>query len=356
MRVLYYALGGGHGHALRGLAVLSRLAAAPSGGPPIDATLIAPAPLSPWAQALGVALLAPPDLDLRGWIARLPAPDLLLVDVFPRGVTADLLPMLGRAPAWLVSRRVRPDYYLHRDVRGAIESHFERVLWTEAPAEALRALRVPQHDLPPVLLGAPALSRAEARRRLGVAPDATLVLGIGSGEAEQQARLCRLLAKIARRAGAEIRFVSAELPAAGPHGNAAEREPAAGRTVARGDLASSAHGEHMVVHAFPAAALLPAADAVVSAAGYHAFHEATALGAPAVFVPQRRRFDDQAWRAREALVAADPAALEAAVRRLLDDGWRRPRALGDGAALLARLVERRVQAGVVPEEEIAALA
>ena len=333
MRVLYYALGGGHGHALRGLAVLSRLAAGAPGSAaraPIDAALLAPAAFAPWAGALGVEHRAPPEADLRGWIERLSVPDLLLVDVFPRGVTADLLPLLGRAPVWLVSRRVRPDYYLHRDVRGAIEAHFERVLWTEAPAEPLRALRVPQRDLPPVLLAMPPLPRAEARRRLGAAGDRALVLGIGSGEPEQQTRLCRLLGKIAARAGADLRFVSAEL----------------------GD---GAGGDRTLVRAFPAATLLPAADAVVSAAGYHAFHEAMAQGAPAVFVPQRRRFDDQAWRARDALVATDPPGLEAAVRRLLREGWRRPRALGEGAALLARLVERRVQAGVVPEEEIAAL-
>jgi len=350
VRVLYYALGGGHGHALRGLAVLSRLAGGwgAAARAPIGGALIAPAAFAPWAGALGVEHLAPPEGDPRGWIERLPAPDLLLVDVFPRGVTADLLPALGRAPAWLVSRRVRPDFYLHRDVRGAMEAHFERVVWTEAPAEPLRALGVPQLDLPPVLLGAPPLPRAEARRRLGVPLDHPLVLGIGSGEPEQQARLCRLLGKIATRAGASLRFVSAELAAGAP----------AGDEVAHGAIARAAPAapDVTVVRAFPAAALLPAADAVVSAAGYHAFHEATAQGAPAVFVPQQRRFDDQVWRARDALVATDPPGLEAAVRRLLREGWRRPRALGEGAALLARLVERRVQAGIVPEEEIAALA
>jgi len=350
VRALYYALGGGHGHALRGLAVLSRLAAdradppggrpgtqpgdqpgGPPGGKPIDAALIAPAAFGPWARALGVRLLSPPPDGvgadaIRGWIARLPAPDLLLVDVFPRGVAADLLPLLGRAPAWLVSRRVRPDYYLHPAVRGAIEAHFELVLWTEAPAGPLRALRVPQLDLPPMLLGAPPLSRAGARRRLGVAADRPLVLGVGSGEPAQQARLCRLLGKIAGRAGAALRFVSAELA-----GDAAPGDPDATGHLAldglaralreAGGAARGGDGDQAVIRAFPAAALLPAADAVVSAAGYHAFHEAAALGAPAVFVPQRRRFDDQVWRARDAVVATDPPSLEAAVRRLLREGW-----------------------------------
>src|SRR5687767_1977543 len=77
VRVLYYALGGGHGHALRGLAVLSRLAAGAPGSAaraPIDAALIAPAAFAPWAAALGVEHLAPPEADVAGWVERLPPP------------------------------------------------------------------------------------------------------------------------------------------------------------------------------------------------------------------------------------------------------------------------------------------
>jgi UDP:flavonoid glycosyltransferase YjiC (YdhE family) len=242
-------------------------------------------------------------------------------------VVADLLPVLGHMPAWLVSRRVRPEYYLDPAIREVIETRFERLIWTETPPEPLRALRVCQMELPPILLGPPMLARDEARRRLGMGGARPLLLGLGSGEAGPQARLARVLGKIAVRVGADLRFVSAELPA--------------------GDT---------VVDGFPAVSLLRAADAVVAASGYHAFHELTALGAPAVFVPQQRRFDDQVWRARDAETATDPPGLEAAVRRLLFRGWQAPRADGDGAARLARLVQRRVEAGVLTEEEIAAVA
>jgi hypothetical protein len=317
--LLYYALGGGHGHVLRGLAVLSRLG---------RGTLLGPPALAPWAAALGVAYASPPAAGAREWFAACPAPALLVVDVFPRGVVGELTPLLERArTVWLVARRVREDYYLHPPVRAALESCYERVLWCETPPPALAALAVDAMLLPPILLRPPALDRAEARRRLGVAPGEPLILALGSGDPERQRRLCRLLVKIAARRGAALRFVSSELEAAPP-----------------------------VVALFPAAAWLDAADVVVTAAGYHAMHETALAGVPTVLVPQPRAYDDQRWRARDGVVASDPAALDAAVGRLLGDGRRRPARVGDGAAALARLIERRVELGVLGQEEVAPVA
>jgi UDP:flavonoid glycosyltransferase YjiC (YdhE family) len=321
--VLYYALGGGHGHVLRGLAVLSRLG---------HGTLLGPARLASWAAALGVTYVSPSAAELHAW----PAPGLLVVDVFPRGVVGELTPLLQRtAVAWLIARRVREHYYLHPPVRAALERCYERVAWCEAPPPGLAALGTNSIRLPPILLAAPGLERAQARRHLDVALEAPLILGLGSGEAERQHRLCRLLGNIAARHGAALRFVSTELASAGP-----------------------------VVSIFPAAAWLPAADVVVTAAGYHAAYETARAGVPTVFVPQARAYDDQRWRAGERVthataacaVAGDPPALEAAIARLLRDGRRSPARVGDGAAALARLIERRVELGILPQEEIAALA
>lgn len=315
-RVLYYALGGGHGHVLRGLAVLSRLG---------HGTLLGPPALAPWAAALDVDYLSPPD---PRWFADAPPPALLVVDVFPRGVVAELMPLLERAPAaWLVARRVREDYYLHPPVRAAIESRYELVLWCETPPDALAHLVVRARRLPPILLRPPALDRMDARRRLGVSADERLILALGSGDAERQRLLCRLLGKIAGRHGAALRFVSAELPPAPP-----------------------------VVALFPAAAWLSAADVVVTAAGYHGAHETALAGVPTVLVAQARPYDDQRWRARGRVTAADPAALETAIARLLAGGRRRPERVEDGAAALARLIERRVKLGVLAQEEIAPVA
>ena len=317
-RVVYHALGGGHGHVMRGLAVLSRL----GGG-----TLVGPAHLRPWAAALGVAYASPPDGREIAWVSTQPVPDLLIADVFPRGVVGELARWLGRVPTWLVTRHVAPGYYLGEPVRAALEACVERLLWCEEPPVALAALAVMQTRVPPVLLRSPALSRVEARRRLGVRDDRPLILALGSGEAARQARLCRLLQKISARIQGALLFVSTELAAVPP-----------------------------VVRLFPAAAWLEAADVVISAAGYHAFHETATAGVPTVFVPQRRRYDDQWWRARGATVAGDPAALETAIARLLREGGRRPRSLEDGARAVADAIERRVQSRVLREEEVAPVA
>jgi UDP:flavonoid glycosyltransferase YjiC (YdhE family) len=316
--VLYYALGGGHGHALRGLAVLRALG---------RGRLLGPARLADWAAAADVAFVAAPAEGVGEFLARLPPPRLLLVDVFPRGVTGELTPLLERAPAWLVSRWVRPDFYLSAPVREAIESRYERILWAEAPHPALRGLRVPQRDVGPVVLDVDRLPRDDARRELGVLDDRPLLLGLGSGGAERQVLTLRLLAKVAARLGTALRFVSDALPAAGP-----------------------------VVRLFPAARWLAAADVLVTAAGYHAVHEARAAGVPTVYVPQARRHDDQFRRAAGEAVAAGPEELERAVHALLGSQRLTCRPRGEGARRVARLVERRVQQGVLREEQVAAMA
>jgi UDP:flavonoid glycosyltransferase YjiC (YdhE family) len=319
MNLLYYALGGGHGHVLRGLAILRAL----GGG-----RLLGPAALAGWAEAQGVAYAAAPAEGIAGWIASQPTPDLLLVDVFPRGVLAELGPLLERAPAWLVSRWVRPVFYLRDEVRAVIESRYERILWAETPAPELAALAVPQTSIGPILVDTTPLAREEARRALGLTGTTTpLILGLGSGEEAFQQRVLRLLAKVAARIGAELRFVSDVLPAEGP-----------------------------IVALFPAARYFAGADVVVTAAGYHAFHETRAAGVPTVFMPQNRKIDDQFQRARGTIVASDPAGLERAVDTLLRGHRLPPLPPQEGARRAARLVQRRMQAGILGEEEIAAMA
>jgi hypothetical protein len=202
VRVLYYALGGGHGHVLRGLALLGRLG---------YGTLLGPARLASWATTLGIDYVTAPEPYGAQWIERVPTPGLLLVDVFPRGVVAELPPLIARAPTWLVARWVSPAYYLHPPVRAALADAYECIVWTEPPAAELRTLAPRQIMVPPVLLRPAALTRAEARRALAVPPAQRLLLGLGSGDLEHQARLCRLLEKVATRLGLALRFVSAEL-------------------------------------------------------------------------------------------------------------------------------------------------
>ena len=304
MRVVYYGRGGGHGHLLRGVAILKRLG---------HGVLVGPERLAGWAAACGVE-----------FATELGSPDLLLVDVFPRGVTAELVPLLGRCPAWLIARRVLPDYYLHPPVREALETHYERLLWTEEPPPELASLRVVRQRIGPILMGTTPLPRGEARAALGLSPTSRVLLALGSGESEGQALQQRMLAKVAARLDATLVFVSDELDGA--------------------------------LRLFPAASYFAAADAIVSAGGYHAFHEIAASGVPAVFLPQERPLDDQAWRVRDWPTARVPEELEELLRGLLARGPQPGRTFEDGALQVARLIERRVKEGVLPEEEVATLA
>lgn len=284
MKLLYYAAGGGHGHALRGIALLERLG---------FGTLAAPERLAGWVRARGVDLLPLREDRLRDTV--LPTPELLLVDVFPRGPVAELRPPRGEA--WLITRRVPADYYLDPPVREAIETRYKLLVWTEEPS--VPGLRVRQIRTGPVLLKTEPLPRIEGRRRL---------LAIGAGPREGQKLLQRLLEKIAAKLGLEPRFVSDLLPV----------EPA-----------------------FPAAPLLSTADVVVSAAGYHSFHEIEASGVPAVYLPQDRSHDDQDARAAGRPTAKTPEELEARIVEALARGRGPGIAFPDGAAQLAALIRAR---------------
>lgn len=294
MKVLCYALGGGHGHAVRAMALLRRLRALK---PRAEGALIIPRRLEPWARAEGLRALCPPEPAERDALGRWAAatiareaPDLLLVDCFPRGVLGELGDACfggqgaGRR-AWLVSRRLRPEFYLRPAVRAAIESRYAGLLWCEEPPPGLAGLGVPQHRVPPVLIWAPAecLSRGEARGELGIPEDARLVVGLGGGERAGELRAL-LEGLRGRLPGRPESRVFAGLEAGGP---------------------------------FPAMRVLRAADALVAACGYHAFHESRALGVPAVFVPERRLYDDQFLRARGGLCARTPSELEAALAGIL---------------------------------------
>ncbi|MCA8924493.1 MAG: hypothetical protein KDD82_21965, partial [Planctomycetes bacterium] len=195
MRLLIYALGGGWGHLVRGLAlgraavrrglrvrllVNSPFAERVDGlrelGPLGELRTI-PARLSREAQARAVWRA----LDEPDW-------DALVVDSFPRGLGGELaarIPLLERPRVW-VHRDLNPDYVARYGLRDFAE-HFELLLipGEDAPlAEHPRALRTA-----PWLVRDPheRLPRAEARRALGVEDARPLLLVSGAGVASEGA-------------------------------------------------------------------------------------------------------------------------------------------------------------------------
>jgi hypothetical protein len=335
MKIAYYALGGGSGHVVRGLAVLAALRRR---HPYVAATLLAPGRAAPWARGEDIPFRCPPEecrdrQRLGAWIGatldRL-EPELLLVDVFPRGVLgelADILPRLATRP-WLISRWVRPDYYLVPAVRRAVETCYAGLIWCEEPPSGLDRLDLPCHRVGPVLIRRPAscLDPVAARAELAVPIGVPLVLALASGDRQHQQDLVGTLAKVRRRLAGRGDPPSLVVLAAG-------LEPRRG-----GGLTITCH--------FPAMEVLPAADVVVAAGGYNACWETRALGLPTVFIPQQRPYDDQFRRTRGDRVARSPEELELLLTNALaaaGSAASRPSIDGTGADQVADLVLTAVE-------------
>jgi hypothetical protein len=100
------------------------------------------------------------------------APDVLVVDVFPRGVLGELTPDLAPRRI-LLTRWVRPEFYQADGIAQAVQA-YDRVLWTERPHPSIACGDV----IPPVRWVRPTdlLSRADAREALGVSGHFTMDL------------------------------------------------------------------------------------------------------------------------------------------------------------------------------------
>jgi len=309
--ILYYAPGGGFGHATRAAAILRqvrRISAArllavvtTSLTDPLDREAL------PWHRP---PALTPEALraDVQALLAQA-QPRVLVLDTFPCGIVNELAALPAGPRTVLIARRLHADYAAWGPPAWA---RFHRVLaaepWDAAPA--------PPACAPLLVRDADELWPADrARAALGAPPDAPVALGVSSDEPRWTEVFFTLLRKIwARlRPRAVLRLASPSLPA----------------------------GDPLRVGHAPLLELFNGVDAVIGPCGYHLFHETQACGVPAVFLPRPRRFDDQAARARDGAVpvAASPEALEACLRRLLPAAPRRTAAAyHNGAGLAAREV------------------
>jgi hypothetical protein len=300
--VVYHALGGGFGHAVRALS-LARQAAKLFGGrhllqvntgfAPCLAGLVGADPrltLSCFDPA------ATPEQVSRQTLALLrdARPALLVVDTFPRGVGGELAEVLecwSGCPRVLVSRGLPADYVARRGLRAFVARHFDLVL---APGEPSPFAGAPGFEqLPPftILDQEEMPGRPDALRLLGAPAPAVLVAGSGS-MAECQAW---------QDAAADL---AARWPAGAPPLRLALPPGFAARP-----------GGPPVVQHFPLMACLAGVRVVLGNAGYHLVHETRAAGVAGVFVARARQYDDQAGRlAPDERVAG--GLLESVLRRL----------------------------------------
>jgi len=280
-RLLIYALGGGWGHLVRGLAFAR---AATRAGHRVRLLVNSPhadrvdaaAELGPRGELLAIdSTLTRVEQIAAVECALDEAPwDLLLVDTFPRGLGGELaarIPEEGRPCVW-IHRDLHPDYVARYGLR-EFAAHYSE-LWLpgeDAPlAGHPRAVRTA-----PWLVRDPheRLSRVAAREALGVGDERPLVLVSRAGTPAESAAAPALAARLEDALGADVH------------------------------VRCPSH--------WPLVELLPGADLLVGAGGYHTVHEARACGVPLLAVPRPRRYDRQARR----LTAAERVAADGLVER-----------------------------------------
>lgn len=318
LRALFFANDGlGAGHVARALAVARALRRQAGGASILLATtseadaLIAserpacvrwPAPAA--AREGGIEDAARREIAARVLRAAVEGfrPDLLVTDTFPTGPHGELAGLLREIPRRaLVRRSVRPERAGDALLRAGIADYHLAIVPDDPGEHRAEALPIRVTRVPPITLfeARDAVSREEARRRLGLPLEARVILvaagGGGDPEAAAQA------AKIAQAVAASGAVAAL---AEGPLRRA------------RSEVAGA-----MLIREAPLQPLLTAFDGAFAPAGYNLAHELAKASVPAALFAMPRPFDDQEARARRfaeagiarALSSLAPAELGAAL-------------------------------------------
>lgn len=319
--VFYYALGGGLGHLARAMAIARRWRQVRT--EPFVIFSSSAVQVDAGTAHLRLTERRPEPVRLGRLVLELAEslrPSVFAADAFPAGILGELPPVLARlaCPRLAVLRRLQARWAEEWELPALLASSYTRRLAIESPigfeVEAVE-------EVAPVLLCDPGevLSRPRARAALGHSGDEPLVLAVTTGTQPRDQGLQGLCVKIACRLGAAIRIATPYPPGPLP--------------------------ARYVTH-FPLMEWLPGADLVIGPCGYNLFHEAGAVGARAVWVPQPRHYDDQFARAEGSPVARSPEELEVLARAALGPEWPGPAApppangAGAVASALAELAER----------------
>ena len=259
-KVLFYAMGGGLGHASRCRVLASWLPAS------WISHFLLPERLREWADDLASSF---PPRECQNSPSALAAfvskvwrevqPSLFLVDVFPRGILGELAGANFPCPSGLIARWVKPSYAGKPAVVDSLSRYAFRLDCERTAWDGERAC--PTLTLGPVAVVAPVrrAERGSGRPQL---------LWMGSGPRAAQEQQVGLLDDWCRRRNVSLLRAS----------------PVLGHP--RGSIS----------------AWLAQVDLVVSAAGYNAYHEILQSGVPALFWPQERLYDQQELRAQGLLL------------------------------------------------------
>jgi len=285
-RWLVYALGGGLGHATRGLS-LARAAA--RRGHSVHVLVNTPLPDAA-LRAPGVTVEEVPQRAGREGLERAldarlsEAWSLCVVDTFPRGLMGELAPRfeaLPRARAW-IHRDLTPAYAARPEVLEAARG-YALALVPGLEERALLAEAVGARRTAPWLIrdAQELLSPEQARARLGAREGQRVVAVSLAGTEAESAEMAQLAQTLTATLGPDVAV------------RAASPSPRPGA----------------VAH-WPLLELLPGVDVLVGAGGYQTVNEARATGTSLVALARARLYDRQAERLRpeeRALDAADAA-------------------------------------------------
>jgi hypothetical protein len=265
--ILYYAVGGGLGHLTRGRRVLELLGLAG------DAAIVTSSPYACDARVTGgIPIIAvPPHLEHardehRAWMRALAA-EHLLVDTFPGGIHGELCDL--DVPMHLVARLLRWDEY-RRAVPGPLPSFETTWIVEELEPDHDTFVRKNSRDIVPLDLSGVTLPPAADG---GDAP-APFWLIVHSGPENEVRELIAY--------ASELRAFAINVP---------ERILVATR------CSNPLPEGFEKIDAYPAAALFPRAERIISAAGFNVMLETEPWKNKHDVVPFARRFDDQYRRA-----------------------------------------------------------
>jgi hypothetical protein len=290
--VFYYALGGGMGHLMRAHGIARAFLR-------IDAR--------PFVT-LTNARFALPEVPIRLQLEGRPQaeelsallrelltalhPSVLVVDAFPAGILGELAPLLPQisCPKIAVLRRLQTAWIEQWDLPRLLPSSYDQLALIE-PGARFEGYpeNVPTLETPPVLARnvSELFSPVDARAALDHEGEAPLVVAAITGGSVGDYG-------ILRAAETHLQAVCGD--------NATLRLAAPVQPVG--------HQAKAIFHV-PLMEVLTGVELVIGACGYNLAHETAALGVPAIFLPQRRKYDDQLSRAEGRRVAPSGGELEA---------------------------------------------
>jgi hypothetical protein len=207
------------------------------------------------------------------------APDVLVVDTFPRGLggeLAQLLPSL-RALKVLIHRDLKPEYVSWAGLRRFVADRYDCVL---CPGE-----RGPLADLTQAHLTAPWLVRPPIEVKPGA--DVVVCVGGNAGERLWYGQVAALLAR-----DVDLRCLAPELPPGCP--------------------------PEFWIRYWPSIDWIATAGAVMGGAGYNTVNECLALSVPLIARPWPRKYDRQRLRAEQCPNATIVETPDEAARAALD--------------------------------------